>query len=648
MPLRLFPAFAAAVLSFGTTGSIAVSTSDPGASGASPSGHLTAFRSDAELTAFIKKVHKRQQRVVNFAEPVADALMSSPAPSAPPAAAAQAASEPGQPSITNNQEAGVDEGGIVKQRGDILVILRRGRLFTVSLAGGGMRPIDSIDAFPPGVSADSDWYDEMLVSGDRVAVVGYSYGRGGTEINRFRLSADGHLRFEDAWHLRSNDYYSSRNYASRLIGDRLVFYTPLYLGRGEDPLDVMPGVSRWQGQAGHKGFRRIASARQVFIAPALRDSEEADVSALHSVTSCDLSAADLDCSAVAVLGPPSRTFYVSGRAVYLWTSDSWSRDARRNGASASVYRLPLDPSDRPSAVAARGAPVDQFSFREDSAEGVVNVLVRDEGGGDWMFHPERSGGGVALLRLAMSDFGNGSREAPLSRYRALPAPRGESWNFHNRFVGDHLLYSGGAFGAEGRSSIFVARLKEAGTAEIPLPHAVDRIEALGRDAMAIGGARRGLGFSAIELRSGSAARPGAYYLHPDSSEGESRSHAFFFKPDSGAADGSSGIVGLPVARRADPALARFFGSSAALLFLRRNEGKLSPAGELEARVREYRDDGCVASCVDWYGNARPIFLGGRTFALLGYELVEGRLEGGRLREVGRVDFAPRGAAPRKG
>jgi hypothetical protein len=44
--------------------------------------------------------------------------------------------------------------------------------------------------------------------------------------------------------------------------------------------------------------------------------------------------------------------------------------------------------------------------------------------------------------------------------------------------------------------------------------------------------------------------------------------------------------------------------------------------------------------VDWYGNARPIFLRPRTFALLGYELVEGELERGRIREVGRVNFAP--------
>ena len=107
-----------------------------------------------------------------------------------------------------------------------------------------MRPVDSINAFPPGVSGQGDWYDEMLLLGDRVIVVGYSYARGGTEMNRFRLDPDGRLRFEDAYHLRSNDYYSSRNYASRLIGNRLVFYTPLYLDWDDDPLEALPGHSQ--------------------------------------------------------------------------------------------------------------------------------------------------------------------------------------------------------------------------------------------------------------------------------------------------------------------------------------------------------------------------------------------------------------------
>jgi hypothetical protein len=78
-----------------------------------------------------------------------------------------------------------------------------------------------------------------------------------------------------------------------------------------------------------------------------------------------------------------------------------------------------------------------------------------------------------------------------------------------------------------------------------------------------------------------------------------------------------------------------------MLFLRRDDRRFAPAGELAAQVRGVADDGCQASCVDWYGNARPIFLGDRVFALLGYELVEGQLADGAIREIGRVDFAPR-------
>ncbi len=71
-----------------------------------------------------------------------------PTPTASPSPASRTSGD----KITNTQEADVDEGGIVKKRGDLLVILRRGRLFTVSVAGGGIRPIDHINAFPPGIS----------------------------------------------------------------------------------------------------------------------------------------------------------------------------------------------------------------------------------------------------------------------------------------------------------------------------------------------------------------------------------------------------------------------------------------------------------------------------------------------------------------
>jgi hypothetical protein len=84
--------------------------------------------------------------------------------------------------------------------------------------------------------------------------------------------------------------------------------------------------------------------------------------------------------------------------------------------------------------------------------------------------------------------------------------------------------------------------------------------------------------------------------------------------------------------------------SAGVLYLRNARQQFTELGVLDARdlasADRATDDGCQASCVDWYGNARPIFLRGRVFALLGYELVEGSVDNDRLRETRRVDFAP--------
>ena len=622
------------------------------AAGPHASGSLVSFRSDAEL--------RRVLRRLRAPEP------PPPPPPPPPGAASAVVVEqeielqqanvaeevlrdlPGatvNPGITNTQEANVDEGGIVKVIGEHLVILRRGRLFTVSLASGSMRPIDSINAFPPGVSGAGSWYDEMLVSGDLIVVVGYSYRRGGTEISRFRMSPDGRLRFQDAWQLRSNDYYSTRNFASRLIGNRLIFYTPLYLEWENDPLEALPGLRRWEGPGRDRPFRRIARANQIFIVPGMRGirEQEIEINTLHSVTTCDLAAAELDCAAVGVLGPESRTFYVSAGAVYLWVHDFWWSDGPSRFPDAFLYRLPLG-RERPSAIGARGAPVDQFAFREDSADSMLNVLVREEGGGDAMGAPEASGGRIALLRLPIAEFGDGRSSAASSRYRGLPSLPVYSWSFRNRFVGDHVLYGGGRFGEGQREApVVIAPVRGGPPTTLNLRHAVERIDAIGRDAIVIGGdADDNLGFTAVELPRTGAPALGDLFLLPSASEGETRSHAFFFRPSS--PDGASGLLGLPIQREVAPAYRRFFGSAAAMLFLRRDDRRFARAGELAAEVRGVADDGCEASCVDWYGNARPIFLGDRIFALLGYELVEGRLAGGAVSEIGRISFAPPAAS----
>ncbi len=557
-------------------------------------------------------------------------------------------------SITNTQEARVDEGDIVKLHGSTLVIMRRGRLYTVSIAGGQMQPINSINAYPPGVDARDDWYDEMLLSGDRIIVIGYSYARGGSDINRFRIDRAGRLQFEDAYQLSSSDYYSSRNYASRLIGNRLIFYSPISLPyQAQDPLEVLPTMRRWDGKGRAPTFRRFASARNVHIPPILLDTPDIRVSALHTVTSCDLLAPTLECRATSVLGADGHSFYVSENAVYVWTTATFGqRSWLLNRVEASLlYRLPFDGST-PSAIGTYGSPTDQFSFREDMSDGTLNVLVRAFNTGEAFWSGEYSMGAVALLRIPLTRFGNGSKEAEWSWYRSLPTPPRDQYAFQNRFVGDYVLYgTGNGYFDESvsRTSVLVAAsIRGETVSQFLLDHGVDRIEVMGKDALAVGSDDTNLYFSAIDLSSDTFPSRSGVYAYGDAAQAETRSHAYFFKPDTGPdvdmTVGTPGVLGLPVARSAREAFRQLFEQSAAMVFLRRAHGEFSLLGSLTANDERVVDDNCVASCVDWYGNARPIFIDKRVFALLGYELVEGALSEAAISEIGRTNFAPAGNA----
>ena len=584
---------------------------------------LTAFSSEAELQRYLTRLKHRTP----------PPPPPPPAPMAVGAMADMAAPSTTAPSITNNQVQGVDEGDIVKQHGDTLVILRRGKLFTVSLTRGGMTPVDSINAFPPGVDASGDWYDEMLIAGDRIVVIGYSYSRGGTQIDRFRIDGAGHLRFDDAYQLRSNDYYSARNYASRLVGHQLIIYTPRYIPYG-DPVAALPALRKWTGNA-NAGFQRIGSAREVFWSPGVKDDA---VEAVHTVVNCDILAPTLACKATSVFGPAGNVFHVSASAVYVWLTPWWTGDAGKR-AHGLLYRLPLG-GGAPSAIGVRGAPVDQFSFREDAGDSTLNVLVTAHSAGDAMWASQFASGAVALLRLPLGAFGDGQREAPRGDYRGLPTPK-DAYSFQNRFVGDYVLYGvGNDWGTpqDFSSALVVAPIHGGAPVKLRLPHGVDRIEIMGPDAVVIGSDSKNVYFSAVLL--GGKPVLGDRHIENGAAQSETRSHGFFFRPDG---SGGDGVLGLPVSLPAAPAYRQLFYTSAAMMYLRRTDGKFAPLGQLGAHDSGAVADNCVASCTDWYGNARPIFLGHRSFALMGYELVEGDIGRTAIRESGRISFAP---APR--
>ena len=87
------------------------------------------------------------------------------------------------------------------------------------------------------------------------------------------LDSVGGITFRATYHLRGNDYYSARNYASRVIGQKLVFYTPPHLSPGaQDPFATFPAVRKWHAGATAAEFHRVVEAiseeRAVVEAPA--------------------------------------------------------------------------------------------------------------------------------------------------------------------------------------------------------------------------------------------------------------------------------------------------------------------------------------------------------------------------------------------
>jgi hypothetical protein len=335
------------------------------------------------------------------------------------------------------------------------------------------------------------------------------------------------------------------------------------------------------------------------------------------------------------MGAPGRVFYVSAGSVYVWTT-AYRRNPAGASTNSAVFRIPLD-GTAPSALKTAGSPIDQFSFLEGEDEH-LNVLVRSNGRGDGTWAAEVNSGDMALMRVPLSSFSNGRDSAPADAYRALPKP--EPGALQSRYVGPYLLYGAGAgWGRAQRtlnSNVYAVRYADnTGAQTVPLAHGVDRIEAMGANAVVVGTDGQDLHFTSVRLAA--QATPADRYTRRDAAQGETRSHGFFYKPDSE----NEGVVGLPVVGAGRPGFQQLRNTSAAVLFLKNQSLRLSEIGALDATSATGNiNDGCRASCVDWYGNSRPLFIGGHVYALMGYELVEGRIANGRISEVQRVNYAP--------
>src|SRR5512143_3586730 len=117
---------------------------------------MRAFRSERELREYFRELAEKQKREMRSR---AEEAAGAPAADKSAASESQYSSDKDE-SVTNVQHAGVDEGGIVKLHGNHLVVLRRGRLFTVAIGDRALKPISTVDAFGPEIDPRNTWYDE--------------------------------------------------------------------------------------------------------------------------------------------------------------------------------------------------------------------------------------------------------------------------------------------------------------------------------------------------------------------------------------------------------------------------------------------------------------------------------------------------------
>jgi hypothetical protein len=576
---------------------------------------LTAFGDGAELDSYLAAVSASCE-APGASRDAGIALT-------PTAGAAPQAEAPANESITNNQEVGVDEGGIVKNVGDHLVTLRKGRLYTVDVsAPGAPRQTDSVrvaasDALNTGV-----WYDELLAHKDILYVIGYRYslrldeqdpqgvsfsGRAGaTEINVFRLT-DGKFARLGQTFIESWDYFSGTNYASRLVDGQLIFYMPITATRGVkfEPegkhyhgITAIPRVLHYDLQS-----ERFSVVGPLFQARDVhRPLKEIRYPKFHSIVRCDLAdSGQLACNTKAFLGGYARHFYVSPTRVYLWTADHVFAAGLRSW-SLSAHHI-------------TGVPHSQFAFKEL---------------GDTLYVAATNGGEqneLAMWTLPLKSFDqSGLQNLEAARTKLVSSG---GYLRAERFVGSVYV---AALNAARWSSESVEGLRVffdvAGSAGPQIRRTTlsdQRIEVLGDGrALVVGQSQRG-----AQSRSGEqgALTLESWTLKPvpartsslslsGLAQGESRSHGFFYKP----LDGGHGVFGLPVLTPTQRSGSWFGSGYANIAFFdisARHQmstlGTISSTGAASA---------CETSCIDWYGNTRPIFLRDRVFALMGSELVE--------------------------
>jgi hypothetical protein len=361
------------------------------------------------------------------------------------------------------------------------------------------------------------------------------------------------------------------------------------------------------------------------------------------------------------MGADMAEMFVAGDAVYLWMSGLGSEEmpwescplvtpspAFGEVPPAAVFRIPVGRGET-EVMGARGMPVDQFGM--DARPGRFRALP-------WLMRngcdDDETPRAFALLDAPLTRFRDHYVAARESEFARLPGVNGGG--IENRFVADFVVYGGRNYYsrrpprdehareqalANGLTVVPIDNPQDA--QRVALGHTLIRLEKLGDTTVIANGYadEEGLRVSYVGLAAGegeSAVRSSA--LLPRRYESEGRSHAF----NATYTTAGDGMLGVPTVTRVERSNGYWWYSDVSdLSFLGFDaKGLLADGGMIAAtpedQVKTAQGYDCEVSCIDWYGNARPIFLGGKVYGLMATELVEAEVVVGKVSERRRVDL----------
>jgi hypothetical protein len=292
-------------------------------------------------------------------------------------------------------------------------------------------------------------------------------------------------------------------------------------------------------------------------------------------------------------------------------------------------------------IGVHGEPRNQFGLASTAVE--FRALLYWNGG----VCNGRNRINLKYFSAPLSAFSAVFENAPVERFVDVPSV--DASIYENRFTDDYVVYGPRDYGPYPPADsdalptrarvVAVPLANPAAPIALEAPHNILRAERIGANNIVLTGYanRDGLSLSVLDLT-------GAPHFSTTATlngrfESEGRSHAFNSRID----ESNTGLLGLPTVHAVKQSGRWVWNTTASdLSYLSLDAGGLHALGELRARLNSVdRSYHCEVSCVDWYGNSRPIFTDGRIFALSATELIEGHVEHGGMVEVRRVNLTRR-------